>query len=145
MRFQVVRRPPTPLRLWGPFIFWLVLIFALSTYPKAIIPQGRYISWDKLAHMVEFGVLGFLMARALSFSGINWLAARYTWITILFGLLYAVSDEWHQLYVKGRYASVYDVIADFVGVIIGGFVFAILLRKSQSLQDQRAAGSELKE
>lgn len=120
---------PAPLRLWAPFIFWLVLIFALSAYPKALIPQGKYISWDKLAHMAEYSVLGWLTARALLYSGIGWLSRHYVWITIAFGVLYGASDEWHQLYVKGRYASVYDVMADVIGVIIGRFVFAYWLRK----------------
>ncbi|HEX7343619.1 MAG TPA: VanZ family protein [bacterium] len=119
---------PTPLRLWGPFLFWVLLIFAFSAYPKAIIPQSKYFSWDKLAHLVEFGILGYLAARAIRFSGLRWLAARYGWITIIFGLLYAISDELHQLYVKGRYASVYDVIADFVGVLLGCLVFTLILR-----------------
>jgi VanZ family protein len=121
---------PTPLRLWGPFIFWVLLIFAFSSYPKAIIPQSKYFSWDKLAHLVEFGILGYLSARALRFSGIPWLAGRYARITVIFGLLYAISDELHQLYVKGRYASAYDVVADFIGVILGCTIFTLISRRS---------------
>ena len=120
---------PTPLRLWGPFVFWVLLIFALSSYPKAIIPQSKYISWDKLAHLTEFGILSYLTARALRFSGIRALASRYLWITTIFGLLYAISDEWHQLFVKGRRASVYDIAADFMGVLLGVLLFALLLRR----------------
>ena len=123
---------PTPLRLWGPFVFWALLIFAFSSYPKAIIPQSKYISWDKLAHLVEFGILSYLTARALRFSGIHGLASRYLWITSAFGLIYAISDEVHQLYVKGRYASVYDVAADFVGVLLGAMLFAFLLRRKSA-------------
>jgi len=126
---------PTPLRLWGPFVFWVLLIFALSSYPKAIIPQSKYISWDKLAHLTEFGILSYLTARAFRFSGIRALASRYLWITPIFGLLYAISDEWHQLFVKGRQASVYDIAADFIGVLLGTLLFAFLLRrKSQTSQ-----------
>ena len=123
---------PTPLRLWGPFVFWVLLIFAFSSYPKVIIPHGKYISWDKLAHLVEFGILSYLAARALRFSGIRGLASRYLWITSIFGLLYAITDEVHQLYVKGRYASVYDVMADFVGVLLGALLFALLLRRKSA-------------
>jgi len=124
---------PTPLRLWGPFVFWVVAIFAFSSYPKAIIPHSKYFSWDKLAHLVEFGILSYLTARALRFSGLRGLASRYLWITLGFGLLYAISDEFHQLFVKGRYASVYDVVADFVGVLLGALLFANLLRRKSGL------------
>ncbi len=123
---------PKPFRLVAPLVFWLLLIFALSAYPKAIIPQSKYFSWDKLAHLVEYGVLGFLTARANFYSGRNWLRTHYLWITLLFGFLFAASDEWHQHFVKGRYASVYDVIADSLGVLLSLWLFSYTLRKSKS-------------
>jgi VanZ family protein len=122
-------RSLAPLQLWGPFVFWALLIFAFSSYPKAIIPQSKYFSWDKLAHIVEFGILGYLTARAFYYCGHRWLMAHYVGLTLIFGLIYAVSDELHQLYVKGRYASAYDVIADVFGVILGRLVFAMILRR----------------
>ena len=112
-----------PFRLLTPFLVWLIVIFALSSYPKAIIPQGKYFSWDKLAHLVEFGVLGYLTARLAYFSGVRWLRTRYIVIAICFGALFAGLDEWHQLHVPGRYASVFDVMADAAGVILGVFIF----------------------
>jgi VanZ family protein len=45
-------------------------------------------------------------------------------ITICFGALFAALDEWHQLHVPWRYASVFDVIADAVGVILGVLIFS---------------------
>ena len=38
-------------------------------------------------------------------------------------LLFAVSDEFHQLYVVGRNARVIDIVIDFVGGVIGTIVF----------------------
>ncbi len=110
-------------RIWAPFFFWLAVIFALSAYPRALIPQSKYFSWDKLAHLVEYGILGYLSARAFYFSGIRWLQSHFFLRTIVFGTLFAASDELHQYFVKGRFASVYDVIADVVGVLIGSYLF----------------------
>lgn len=119
-------KPPqlVPFRIWFPFGGWLILIFILSAYPKAIIPQGKYISWDKIAHLTEFGVLGYLAARAAYFSGVSVLHKYWLPLTLVFGIIYAVSDEWHQLHVPGRWASPYDVIADSVGIILGIWFFS---------------------
>ena len=36
--------------------------------------------------------------------------------TLLAGVFYAISDEWHQSFVPNRESSVHDVMADGVGV-----------------------------
>ncbi|RJP78928.1 MAG: VanZ family protein [Candidatus Zixiibacteriota bacterium] len=135
----------SPLRLWAPPLFWLLVIFALSAYPRALIPQGKYFSWDKLAHLAEYGVAGYLIARALFFSGKPFLRRHYAWITILSGLAYAISDEAHQYFVGGRNASTYDVVADLIGVILGRWLFALLLFRQAAKRtvDQPSSGRGL--
>jgi VanZ family protein len=125
------------LRLWAPFFFWLAVIFALSAYPRALIPQSKYFSWDKLAHLVEYGILGYLSARAFYFSGIRWLQSYVFWRTLAFGALFGASDELHQYFVKGRYASVYDVIADVVGVLLGSYLFIRLQKRAAAASPDR--------
>ncbi len=122
--YQADKPPELSLtRLLVPFFLWIIIIFALSAYPKAIIPQGKYISWDKLAHVVEFSILGYLTARYTFFSGVAWIHSRWIPLTILFGAIYAASDEWHQLHVPGRLGTTYDVIADIIGVTLGFWIF----------------------
>jgi VanZ family protein len=86
------------------------IIFAFSSVPSLGTGLG---TWDlvlrKLAHLTEYAVLGALLYRAL---------AR-PWLAILIGGLYAVSDEIHQHFVRGRHAAWYDVVIDTVGVTIG--------------------------
>ncbi|TKJ41672.1 hypothetical protein CEE37_03645 [candidate division LCP-89 bacterium B3_LCP] len=118
-----------PVRLYIPLLVWLSVIFLLSTYSKAIIPQGKYISWDKLAHVVEFGILGYLAARTAYFKGSEWLRRNWFWVSVLFGILYAASDELHQYFVPGRFASEFDVLADSVGAIVGVLVFGKVITK----------------
>jgi len=119
-------------RLFVPFLFWLVVIFALSAYPKAIIPQSKYVSWDKLAHVVEFGILGYLTARTAFFSGHRWISLRFVQVAIFFGVFYAASDEWHQLHVPGRWASPLDILADSIGVVVGLLIFLQVTRSLRS-------------
>ena len=101
---------PRPLALWGPVVLWAALIFALSSIPSLGTGLG---SWDlvlrKCAHMTEYAVLAFLLARALG-REVPALAV---------GVLYAVSDEVHQAFVSGRHASPIDVAIDTVGLLLG--------------------------
>ncbi len=103
--------------VWVPIVLWAGAIFAISSIPSL----GSGLEWDftfrKLAHVGEFAVLGFLLARAL---------ARVP--AFLVGLAYAVSDELHQAFVPGRQGSARDVAIDALGVLIGVLVYRRLRR-----------------
>lgn len=107
-----------------PLVAWVVVIFVLSTIPK--FPDVRLpISPDKLAHVGIYFVLCMLSRRAffyqerLAFLHKHALQAAF-WFTLVYGAL----DEFHQLYVPGRWADVYDVIADGIGGALFVGVFA---------------------
>lgn len=71
----------------------------------------------KLAHAFEFLVLAVLLSNAFFVCGFK---GRQAVIYILFIVLfYAVTDEYHQIYVVGRGSSVKDILIDFSGGIIG--------------------------
>ncbi len=97
-------------RLWAPVALMAAIIFAFSSVPSLGTGFG---TWDlvlrKVAHLSEYAVLGALLQRAL---------ARPR-LAIVIGGLYAVSDEIHQHFVRGRHAAWYDVVIDTVGVTIG--------------------------
>jgi VanZ family protein len=94
---------------WLPVVAWAVVIFALSSIPSLGTGLGF---WDlvlrKLAHLVEFAVLGLLLARAVP--DLPAFAA---------GVAYAVTDEVHQHFVDGRVGAPVDVGVDAVGVLVG--------------------------
>ena len=50
-------------------------------------------------------------------------------VAILAGGLYAVTDEFHQHFVRGRHAAWYDVLIDTVGVTIGVLAWSRLFRR----------------
>ena len=105
-------RPRASSRLgaWAPVVAWAAVIFAFSSIPSLSSGLG---GWDlvlrKIAHLTEYAILGALLARALSRPG----------LAILLGALFAVGDEVHQHFVRGRHAAWYDVVVDTVGVTIG--------------------------
>lgn len=71
----------------------------------------------KLAHFSIYTLLGiFLMNEANTFEITK---KRKIIICILFGALYAISDEFHQGFVGGRSPEIRDVCIDTCGVIFG--------------------------
>lgn len=76
----------------------------------------------KCAHMFSYFVLGILSYRAVSL--IQPLKPyRYA---ALITVLYACSDEIHQLFVPGRSGQIQDVLIDSMGMLIGfGCIYLI--------------------
>lgn len=105
---------------WGPVVAWAALIFAVSSIPSLGTGLG---TWDlvlrKLAHFGEFGILGWLLLRALSDVPAAMLA----------GASYALTDEVHQIFVSGRQGSPVDWLIDTAGVVAG---VALALRLGRS-------------
>ena len=105
--------PVTSSRLasaWILVVLWAGLIFGLSSIPSLSTGLG---TWDlvlrKLAHTLEYAVLGLLLVRALGRELPAFLA----------GVAYAATDELHQRFVPGRHGALYDVAIDAFGVLIG--------------------------
>lgn len=77
-------------------------------------------SADKLIHSAVFGILAFFSSRAFAHYGQVWQRSRrwaVTW-SLVFCLVYALSDEFHQMYVPNRQASAFDLMADAIGIIM---------------------------
>jgi VanZ family protein len=102
------------LTVWLPVVAWAALIFVVSAQPDLATGLG---TWDtilrKLAHVVEYAILGALLLRAFALR-VPALAA---------GIAYAISDEIHQAFVPGRYASALDVAIDAAGVVVGVLLY----------------------
>lgn len=75
----------------------------------------------KIAHFLEYALLGFLTACLTVYLHRLFTRIRswQTWvIPAAFCLLYAISDEIHQIF-SGRGPRVTDVLIDFSGVVFG--------------------------
>lgn len=83
----------------------------------------------KLAHFAEFGLLGLLSAWLVAYVNRRkkWIRAWLEWlIPIVFCLLYAISDEVHQIF-SNRGASAKDVVIDFAGAVTGILLLRAIL------------------
>ena len=107
------------LSLWLPVIVWAAVIFTFSSIPSLNTGLG---TWDTIlrkgAHMTEYAILGLLLLRALG----RELPA------LAVGIAYAITDELHQHFVRGRHASPIDVAIDTVGLSIGIFLVGRLIQ-----------------
>jgi len=107
------------LSLWLPVIVWAAVIFLFSSIPSLGTGLGV---WDTIlrkgAHMTEYAILGLLLLRAVG----RELPA------FALGIAYAITDEIHQHFVRGRHASPIDVLIDTAGVAIGIFLVNLLFQ-----------------
>lgn len=76
-----------------------------------------------LAHIPAYALLTFLWFKTFERRNIGRHFSR-VYALILVGLiLFAISDEIHQLFVPGRSASVMDVSLDVMGILLGLSIF----------------------
>jgi VanZ family protein len=61
------------------------------------------------------------------------LKSRAIWITIILGTLYGLGDEWHQAFVPGREASLWDALFDSLGVLTAAGTYRMLTERIRSL------------
>ena len=97
----------------------MALIFCLSAQPSLPSPEERWLDFvfEKSAHTFEFAVLALLCLRALAIErSESW---RSVGVAIVLAGLFAVSDEFHQLYVPGRSSDWSDLLFDLLGVGAG--------------------------
>jgi len=104
------------LACWLPPCLYAAVIFYLSSLPGATYFPA-FFSADKVLHVGEYGILGYLVARALRNYGLT----RKTLFIRAFALcvLYGISDEVHQMFVPHRCPSVMDILADGIGSSLG--------------------------
>jgi VanZ family protein len=106
------------------------LIFYFSAQTNFDFVPERWqvdpVSWA--VHFGEYAVLALLLWQALRAT--PRLSRRAASLAFALTVLYAISDEWHQFYVPGRYSDVRDVMVDALGALV-----ALLL--AQRLQRPR--------
>jgi len=116
------------LKLWLPVLGYVTLIFLLSSVSE--LPGRRLLPhMDKVAHFVEYGILGFLVARAFRHSQIYFVTRFWLGLAIIAALAVGFLDEWYQNTVPGRERSSLDFVADAVGVLFGQLILLVMEKK----------------
>jgi VanZ family protein len=76
----------------------------------------------KTAHFCIYMVFGFLMTNAFNRSGFS---RKILWIAAIICIVYAASDEVHQMFVPGRGPDAMDVIIDGSGALLGCIIYGV--------------------
>lgn len=125
---------------WLPALLMMLVIFWFSAQPAS---EMLTFDWadriiKKGGHMIGYGLLALSYWRAFDFK------AEKRPIAWLLAVLYAVTDEFHQSFVLGRNASIWDVlIFDNFGALISLWLIA-LYRKEKRLVSIRPVAEEAK-
>lgn len=136
---------------WIMVLAWLIIIFVFSNQPavisdgnsKFVIKMFEFLGlnlnsiWGdlanfiirKLAHFLEYLILYMLLFNA-SYNKFNFKKAII--ISLLGVVLYACSDEIHQLYVPGRASRVRDMIIDTSGGVLGALIEYVYIKSKQN-------------
>ena len=92
------------------FFIGLVAVIALSLLPQETLPETD--TWDKLNHALAYGVLAVL-------GGIGFKGWRSLLMVGLGLVVLGAGLELAQSVTPDRYGSIYDAVANLVGVAIG--------------------------
>lgn len=136
---------------WAAVIFWMAFIFFLSAQvaeqssqlstgiteaivgiirkliPNAELDLNSFNHFvRKNAHFMAYLVLGLLTSNALGKNKLH--RCKRGLFALLICVLYAISDEVHQLFVPGRGGQAADVLIDSVGALFGVGLYLALMK-----------------
>lgn len=126
-------------KYWLPFYLYAALIFFLSSIPT-LPSYPPFLFSDKLLHLIEYTVFGYLAARAFKNSKSSALKVNFRLLAFLCGVIYGLSDEFHQLFVPNRQADIGDVGVDVLGTLLG----VILMNKVNNIFIKKRNGFLMK-
>lgn len=107
---------------WAPPLLYMALIFAISSLeqPPLPMPKFEWLTIDKIYHFIEYGILSVLLTIAFVNASPKWFPESRIWVAAaLISILYGASDEIHQMFVPGRFATIADWVSDVIGSIAG--------------------------
>lgn len=108
------------------------MVFILFAWPFPDIPEADQFGYsDKIAHMILFGVVTFLLYGSIKSKGVGQKAAGI--IGLLGGAGYAGVGEIMQIFIPGRDCSLYDFYAGVIGplLVLTGIYLLKIIKKNR--------------
>lgn len=148
--------------LSGITVIWMILIFSFSAQPASESTRmshrvgyevGRLLApgfsgWDaerqlyfaekvdypvrKTAHATEYAILAVLLFFTMGTYGIT--ESKQIILANLLTVVYATTDEFHQLFVSGRSGRITDVMIDTAGALVGTLLIKLVLFAGSKLR-----------
>ena len=120
-------------RRWLPTLLWAVAIFLVSSLPRIGVAMSRLEGCDKIAHFVEYFILGWALRYWSRGGSPRFLAG---------GVAFAAFDEFHQRYVPGREMSLWDFVADAAGITAGFLITGVVYARRARRRAGESSGNE---
>ena len=95
------------------FYLYVLLIFLLSLIPRETVEFIQIFGWDKIAHLIEYFILGFLY-RWYIIKEVSISRVQFYYI-----LLIPVIDEFLIQNFSNRTVDFWDLIFNIIGLLLG--------------------------
>ena len=106
---------------WAITIIISIIIFYISSLTFESTPSGGFGINTILYHILAF----FFLSLFLSISIIKGKNKALIFLAANIAIIYAFSDEIHQLFVPGRNSSLLDVLFDSIGILLASMLYII--------------------
>ena len=106
------------------FYFWLSFIFFVSVYPGNLInlvligDPTIHPGGDKVSHFLTYFVLGFLF-------NLSYKKNSFFKIMIVFLIFFSLIMELLHLVIPNRFYENFDLLMNFLGLVIGTYIINI--------------------
>ena len=107
----------------------------ISEEKRQKIIEDKTFIVRKSTHFTEYFILGLILILYLQTK--EKLATKYIILTIIFCVLYATSDEIHQLFVDGRSCKIMDILIDTCGSSLAILGFTSIYKLTTNLKKQK--------
>ena len=107
----------------------------ISEEKRQKIIEDKTFIVRKTAHFTEYFILGLILILYLQTK--EKLATKYIILDIIFCVLYATSDEIHQLFVDGRSCKIIDILIDTCGSSLAILGFTSIYKLTTNLKKQK--------
>lgn len=107
----------------------------ISEEKRQKIIEDKTFIVRKSAHFTEYFILGLILILYLQTK--EKLATKYVILAIIFCVLYATSDEIHQLFVDGRSCKIMDILIDTCGSSLAILGFTSIYKLTTNLKKQK--------
>ncbi len=97
-------------------VCWFIADIIATTIPNSSIPMEYILGYDKLLHIIKFVAFMIILYRFLHYSDIKYTYKLTIYIVLL---LFPFVDEGIQRFIPSRSYSVWDLLADYIGIFIG--------------------------
>jgi len=120
-----------------PLVLYWVLLLVATSIPSKSLPKVAI--GDKFEHFLAYFILAILVLLAFHFQ--RKFPSLYSYpilSTIAIVSVYGLFDELHQILIPGRYAELYDWLANFIGTIFGVvLVYFLFLKPNKNYLENR--------